>query len=120
RLDTSNTLVDKYFLRNQHVLGTFDPSGVNPELVFALREALDAEGFHYVKIVVSGGCNEERIREFEAKSVHVDMYGVGRNFISVNYDLTRVNVLLNGTHSAKYGRKYRPNHRLEEVSYLGE
>ena len=120
RLDTSNTLVDKYFLRNQHVLGTFDPRGVNPELVFALREALDAEGFHYVKIVVSGGFNEERIREFEAKDVPVDMYGVGRNLLSVDYGFTGDNVLLNGTHSAKYGRKYRPNPRLEEVPYLGE
>src|SRR5699024_10603682 len=43
RLDTSRTLVDKYFHRNQHLMGTFDPRGVNPELVFALRKALDDE-----------------------------------------------------------------------------
>src|SRR5690625_4516572 len=54
RLDTSRTLVDKYFLRNHHLMGTFDPRGVNPELIFALREALDAEGFEFVKIVASG------------------------------------------------------------------
>src|SRR5699024_10254599 len=28
RVDTSNTLVDKYFLRNHHLMGTFDPRGV--------------------------------------------------------------------------------------------
>ena len=54
RIDTSNTMVDQYFMRNQDKLGTFDPRGTNPSLVFALREALDNEGFQSVKIVVSG------------------------------------------------------------------
>src|SRR5699024_11496627 len=44
RVDTSKTLVDKYFLRNQHLMGKFDPRGVNPELIFALRRALDDAG----------------------------------------------------------------------------
>src|SRR5699024_5817646 len=99
RVDTSNTLFDKYFLRNQHLLGTFDHRGVNPELIFALREALDAEGFHYVKIVVSGGFNEKKIKAFEKKNVPVDMYGVGRNLLKLDYNFTGDNVLLNGEHS---------------------
>src|SRR5690625_6342653 len=40
RIDTSKTLVDKYFLRNNHLIGTFDPRGVNPYLFFSLRKAL--------------------------------------------------------------------------------
>jgi len=117
RLDTSRTLVDKYFLRNHHLMGTFDPRGVNPELVFALRNALDEEGFNSVKIVVSGGFTEERIRYFESKNVPVDMYGVGSSLLKINIGFTGDNVLLNGTHSAKEGRKYRPNDRLEKVDF---
>lgn len=120
RLDTSNTLIDKYFLRNEHLLGTFDPRGVNPELVFALRKALDEEGFTFVKIVVSGGFTEERIQQFEADNVPVDMYGIGRNLLKLNNSFTGDNVLLDGSHSAKVGRKFRPNPRLEVVKYLGE
>src|SRR5699024_12329902 len=83
RLDTSRTLVDTYFLRNQPLMGTFDPRRVNPQLVFALRKALDEEGFHHVKIMVSGGFTEERIRYFEEKNVPVDMYGVGRSLLNI-------------------------------------
>jgi len=118
RLDTSRTLVDKYFLRNQHVMGTFDPRGVNPELVFALRKALDEEGFSHVKIVVSGGFNEKRILEFEKLGVPVNMYGVGTSLLSINIGFTGDNVILNGTEEAKAGRKYRPNPRLERVDYI--
>lgn len=118
RLDTSRTLVDKYFLRNHHLMGTFDPRGVNPELIFALRKALDDEGFSYVKIVASGGFDEERIRYFESRNVPVDMYGVGSSLLKINIGFTGDNVLLNGTHSAKEGRRYRPNPRLEKVKYI--
>src|SRR5699024_3767945 len=38
RVDTSGSMVDKYFLRNYDLMGTFDPRGVNPELIFALRD----------------------------------------------------------------------------------
>lgn len=117
RLDTSRTLVDKYFLRNQHLMGTFDPRGVNPELVFALRRALDDEGFSHVNIVVSGGFDEERILNFEKLGVPVDLYGVGTSLLSINIGFTGDNVLLNGTPEAKQGRKFRPNPRLELVKY---
>ena len=119
RLDTSNALVDKYFLRNEHLMGTFDPRGVNPELVYALRRALNAEGFYHVKIFVSGGFNEERIRYFENEQVPVNMYGVGRNLLQINIGFTGDNVLLNGKPQAKEGRKLWPNPRLETVTYQG-
>ncbi|WP_066172988.1 nicotinate phosphoribosyltransferase [Bacillus marinisedimentorum] len=112
RVDTSKTMVDQYFVRNPEVLGTFDPRGVNPYLLFALREALDKEGFDHVKIVASGGFSEERIKEFEEMNVPVDMYGVGSNLLKVNIGFTGDNVLLNGSPEAKAGRVYRPNPRL--------
>ncbi|MFC7061489.1 nicotinate phosphoribosyltransferase [Halobacillus seohaensis] len=120
RLDTSRNLVDKYFLRNQHLMGTFDPRGVNPELVFALRRALDDEGFQHVKIVVSGGFTEERIRDFENLQVPVDMYGVGGSLLKIRIGFTGDNVIINGDHEAKEGRRYKPNTRLEVVPYIGD
>ncbi|WP_071460420.1 nicotinate phosphoribosyltransferase [Bacillus massilinigeriensis] len=115
RVDTSRTMIDQYFLRNQHLLGTFDPRGVNAELIFALRNALDGEGFQHVKIVVSGGFNETRIAEFEKSGVPVDMYGVGGSLLKINVGFTGDNVLLNGQHQAKAGRKLMPNPRLQRV-----
>ncbi|WP_096436187.1 nicotinate phosphoribosyltransferase [Alteribacter populi] len=115
RVDTSNTLVDKYFTRNPELLGTFDPRGVNPKLVFALREALDKEGFNHVKIVASGGFDAKRIACYEEMKAPVDIYGVGSSLLKLNVSFTGDNVLLNGEHEAKQGRKYRPNSRLERI-----
>lgn len=115
RIDTSRTLIDKHFLRNQHLLGTFDPRGVNAELIFALREALDKEGFQHVKIVVSGGFTKQRIENFEKNNVPVDMYGIGSSLLKINIGFTGDNVILNGKPQAKEGRRYRPNPRLEKV-----
>ena len=58
RLDTSGTLVDASVIPQ---MGTFPPTGVNPQLVRNVRTALDAEGFGFVKIVASGGFNSARI-----------------------------------------------------------
>ena len=117
RLDTSNTLVDQYFVRHPHVLGTFDPRGVNPELLYALREALDAEGFNHVKIVATGGFDAKRIAEYEEKGAPVDLYGVGSKLLKINIGFTGDNVILNGKPEAKAGRKHRPNPRLEKIIF---
>lgn len=117
RVDTSKTLVDKYFLRNHHLMGTFDPRGVNPELIFALRKALDNEDYQHVKIVATGGFNEEKIRHFENLEVPVDTYGIGRSLLHMKIGFTGDNVLLNGIPEAKDGRRYRPNPRLKKVEY---
>ncbi len=69
-----------------------------------------------MKIVVSGGFDAERIREFEANGVPVDSYGVGSSLIRGDNDFTGDIVLTDGLPSAKVGRTYRPNPRLELVS----
>ncbi|MCG1022009.1 nicotinate phosphoribosyltransferase [Sutcliffiella horikoshii] len=115
RVDTSRTMIDQHFIRHQDVLGTFDPRGVNAPLIFALREALDKEGFQHVKIVVSGGFSEQRIKEFEEQDVPVDIYGVGGSLLKIHIGFTGDNVVLNGEPQAKAGRKYRFNERLEKV-----
>jgi nicotinate phosphoribosyltransferase len=114
RLDTSRSLVDRS-LWNE--MGDFDPRGVNPRLVRRVREALDRDGFERVKIVVSGGMNAERIRQFEEEcGVPVDSYGVGSALIRGENDFTADVVLTDGRPSPKVGRWYRPNPRLERVA----
>ena len=113
RLDTSEMLVDRSLWEE---LGDFKPSGVNERLVRKVRDALDDDGFEHVKIVVSGGFTIEKIKEFEEQSVPVDAYGVGSSLIRGSNDFTADLVLTDGRPSAKVGRKYKPNARLELVT----
>jgi nicotinate phosphoribosyltransferase len=112
RLDTSRTLVDRSLWSE---MGDFDPRGVNDRLVGKVREALDRDGFERVKIVVSGGFDAQRIREFEKRGVPVDSYGVGSDLIRGENDFTADVVLADGRPAAKVGRFFRPNPRLERV-----
>ncbi len=113
RLDTSETLVDRS-LWNE--LGDFKPTGVNERLVHKVRDALDADGFEQVKIVVSGGFTVEKITQFEDQGVPVDAYGVGSSLIRGSNDFTADLVLTDGRASSKVGRKFKPNPRLEPVT----
>jgi len=102
-------------LRVAHELGDFRPTGVNARLVQKVRDALDREGFTSVRIVVSGGFDLDKIRAFERDGVPVDAYGVGSSLIRGANDFTADVVLLDGKPSAKVGRRFRPNSRLEAV-----
>jgi nicotinate phosphoribosyltransferase len=112
RLDTSEMLVDRSLLDQ---MGTFRPTGVNPQLVWNVRRALDDADYPDVKIFVSGGFTVERIREFELAGVPVDGYGVGSSLFQGAFDFTADVVLLDGKPCAKAGRRFRPNPRLERV-----
>ncbi|MBC8016098.1 MAG: nicotinate phosphoribosyltransferase [Sporomusaceae bacterium] len=112
RLDTADTLVDASVVPQ---MSTFKPTGVCPQLVRNVRLALDAEGFTHVKIMVSGGFTTERITEFEAAKVPVDLYAVGSSLYNKNINFTADIVTVNGKPSAKVGRQYNPNPRLKEV-----
>jgi nicotinate phosphoribosyltransferase len=112
RLDTSHTIVDRALLDQ---MGSFDPRGVNPELVRLVREALDEAGYGRVRIVVSGGFTSDRIREFELERVPVDVYGVGSSLIRGENDFTADVVMVEGQPHAKVGRRYSPNERMDPV-----
>ena len=112
RLDTSSQLVDRS-LWNE--MGDFDPRGVNEQLVRKVRDALDRDGFEHVKIVASGGFDVDRIRAFEERGVPVDSYGVGSALIRGENDFTGDIVMTDGRASAKVGRRFRDNPRLELV-----
>jgi nicotinate phosphoribosyltransferase len=115
--------------------------GVNPRLVFLMREAIDREWqswplegedrrlaeqyCHDVKIVVTGGFTPTRIRQFEDLRVPADLYGVGSWLLSnsdesgTNTDYTAdvVRVKIEGRFYdlAKVGRKACDNLMLERV-----
>ena len=116
RLDTAETLVDRSLW---HEMGTFNPTGVNPALVLNVRRALDEHGFTWVKLMVSGGFNVEKIREFESQHIPVDAYAVGSALLEGRYDFT-ADIALAERDGAmvechKVGRPLAPNPRLEQV-----
>lgn len=117
RVDTSPMLIDQYFMNHPELLGQFDPRGVNPVLIKALRRALDQAGFQQVKIVVSGGFDLTKLKYFIDKDTPVDVYGVGASLLKVNIGFTGDCVLLNQQPCAKAGRKFIHNPRLAKVTF---
>jgi nicotinate phosphoribosyltransferase len=113
RLDTSESLVDRSLFDE---MGDFRPTGVNERLVWKVRNALDAAGYERVRIVASGGFTAEKISRFERQGVPVDAYGVGSSLIRGSNDFTGDIVVTDGKPSAKVGRHYRANPRLERVA----
>lgn len=115
--------------------------GVNPRLVFAMREAIDREWQGWdlpaedrrvaeqyckdVHIAVTGGFVPAKIRQFEELGVPADIYGVGSWLLSscdvcgTNNDFTAdvVRVKIEGRwyDLAKHGRKACDNLLLERV-----
>lgn len=136
RLDTSSSL------RDVSVAPLGDPAldlGVNPRLVFNVRQALDsawrtwdipedwreraAKFCKNVKIVVSGGFNPEKISRFERLHVPVDIYAVGSALFAnhgstvTDYtaDVVRIKVRGQWIDMAKVGRKALDNPDLERI-----
>ena len=112
RLDTSGTMVDRCL---EGEMGDFDPRGVNPRLVYKVRDALDGAGFGHVRIVASGGFDAAKIRAFEEAGVPVDQYGVGSSLMRGGFDYTADIVVVEGRPVSKAGRWHRPNERLGVV-----
>lgn len=116
RVDTSKALVDHYF--DGKDTSGFDPHGVCKELIYALRKALDDNGFPFVKITVSSGFTAKKIDEWTKEGVPVDTYGVGTSLVensTVGY--TGDLVELDGRPEAKEGRGEVPSSRLKKVPY---
>jgi nicotinate phosphoribosyltransferase len=113
RIDTSEMLVDQSVIP---LMGHTKPTGVTPQLVHNVRDALDQAGHSQIRIVVSGGFTTDKIHEFERLSVPVDAYGVGSSLFQGRFDFTADVVMQEGHPCAKVGREYRPSPRLERVT----
>ena len=136
RTDTSATL------RDRSVAPIGDPAldlGVNPRLVFQMRQALDSAWQNWnlptewqdtardfckaVKIVVSGGFTPEKIKRFELLTVPVDIFAVGSSLFDnhgptvTDFTADIVRVKLNGewVDMAKTGRRPCENPELKRV-----
>ena len=110
RLDTASDLRDKSVQSD-----TGKSYGVCPELVRRVRQALDAEQFNHVRIVVSGGFNARRIRRFVQLEVPFDAVGVGSALVENRIHFTADVVMVEGRPLAKVGRGFNPNPRLQVV-----
>ena len=92
--------------------------GVTTDLVKEVRARLDLSGFRHVEIMVSGGFNPERIREFVASGAPVNTFGVGTYLACASpnpytFDIHEID----GRPVAKRGRTpgITPNPRLGRV-----
>jgi nicotinate phosphoribosyltransferase len=112
QLATSENLVDVSIIP---AMGTFPPTGVNPNLVWNVRNALDAEGFGHIKILASSGITLDRIQYFEDEGVPVDAYGIGAALLAGRTGFTAALVQLDRPLRLRVGSELRPNPRLERV-----
>ncbi|KPJ62896.1 MAG: quinolinate phosphoribosyl transferase [Planctomycetes bacterium DG_23] len=110
RLDTPHDVRDKSVKsRATRTLGVCE------ELVFNVRKALDAQGFDWVKIVISSGFDARKVERFVKAGVPFDAVGVGMAFYRERMEFTADVVKVDGRPCAKVGRCYRPNSRLSLV-----
>ena len=109
RFDTSASIRDRSVRQK-------DSFGVCPELVRVARREFDRWGCRELKIVVSGGFDEKKIRAFERRKVPVDVYGVGSSLLRHRIDITADVVEYDGRPCAKVGRIKKNWSRLKKVS----
>jgi len=112
QLTTSENLVDASIIP---MMGTFPPTGVNAQLIWNVRNALDAEGLGDVKLLASSGMTLERIRQFEEEGVPVDAYGIGAALLVGRTGFTAAVVQLDRPLRLRVGSELRPNARMEKV-----
>ncbi|AAT75946.1 nicotinic acid phosphoribosyltransferase [Mesoplasma florum L1] len=116
RIDTSGNLIDKYLEENRNKYPeNANLYGVNQYLIKEVRKALDESGNKHVKIIVSSGLTEEKIKEFENNNTPVDIYGVGGYLAKIDNNFTGDAVLINGKEQAKFGRKNIASDRLTQI-----
>ena len=113
-LDTAEFMVDHSIIPE---MGGFSPTGVNAQLVWNVRNALDEEGFGDVKIIAGGegGFSADRIQLFSEEGAPVDAYAVGSALYERRLGFAADVVQVNGKTQARAGVRPRPNPRLERV-----
>jgi nicotinate phosphoribosyltransferase len=126
RVDTSERLIDDSLIGDPEVWGRAKLTGVNAYLVRKMRAALDAEGFDYVGIVVSGGFTPDKIRHFEKERVPTAAYGVGSSLLGhskgdhgllTDFDFTADLVHVDGKAEGKVGRTMRDNPQFVRLDW---
>ncbi len=109
RVDTSDGVSDVYFKNDEEF-------GVTPNLIKALRTALDSNEGTHVEIIVSSGFNIKKVEKFEKENAPVDIYGVGGSLLKINIGFTADAVRIDGVQCAKVGRCFNENPKLKEYT----
>ena len=94
--------------------------GVTVSLVQNVRKSLDEAGAKHTRILVSGGFDTEKIKQFVAEKAPVDGFGVGTAIAAAPpIDFTADIKEIDGTPVAKRGRKPGKSHnpRLVRMDY---
>ena len=113
RFDTSGSLWDRSVSK---VPGT---TGVSPELVIKAREKFDSLGLKDLKIMVSGGFDEEKLGLFKKMRVPYDVVGIGSSIVNkFTVDFTADAVMLNGKQCAKVGRSLQDWSRMKKDDWF--
>ena len=98
-------------------LGDFKPTGVNERLVWKVRERARRSAATSACASSSRAASPpRRSASSRQKACPVDAYGVGSSLIRGSNDFTGDIVITDGEPSAKVGRRYRENPRLELVT----
>ncbi len=113
RIDTSPSLKDKYFTKMK--IDKEEYYGVNPTLIKVLRKELDFAGHEHVKIIVSSGFDENKIKMFEKSKAPVDIYGVGGALTNININFTGDAIESDGKPIFKTGRGEKNSKQLKWI-----
>lgn len=94
--------------RSEQELKWLVGTGVTAAAIFRMREALDAEGFHKVKIVASSGFSPEKCRIMGSLKVPIDIVGTG-SYLPDRWSETYATadiISYGGKPSVKLGREF--------------
>jgi nicotinate phosphoribosyltransferase len=113
RFDTSGSLIDESLPKSK------ENFGVCPQLVFEARKTFDDLGLKNLKIIVSGGFDQEKIEFFNKFNAPYDMIGIGSSIVNkFTVDYTADAVMLNGKPNAKVGRELKNWNRMNIVTFV--
>ena len=72
------------------------------------------------KIVISSGLKIDKVKEYEAKKIPVDMYGVGKSATEINVFFTGDLIKTDGEYQAKIGRNNNIDESLNKMETLNK
>lgn len=121
RIDTSSSLVDKTLQdKNKNWKDKKELYGVNQTLILEVRNKLDELDYKDTKIVISSGLKIDKVKEYEAKKIPVDMYGVGKSATEINVFFTGDLIKTDGEYQAKIGRNNNIDESLNKMETLNK
>ena len=103
RIDTSPDILDLSFKNNK----SMENFGVSAALISNLRKDLDKNNMKNIKIMVSSGIDENKIKKFIKHNLLIDFYLIGGFFLKNTYNFCCDLVKNNNIFCSKYGRKYK-------------